>query len=79
MDVQSCAKTLQDVIDTHCKPVIINNDQGSKFTSEVFTNTILSNDIKLIMDGKERAIDNVFIERLWCKPIQTPNPILWLL
>lgn len=65
MDAQWCAETLQEAIDTHGKPTIINTDQGSQFTSEVFTNTVLSNDIKLSMDGKGRAIDNVFIERLW--------------
>ncbi len=44
---------------------IVNTDQGSQFTSEVFTNLVLSNHIELGMDGKGRAIDNVFIERLW--------------
>ena len=65
MDAQWCTETLQEAIDTHGKPTIINTDQGSQFTSEVFTSTVLSNDIKLSMDGKGRAIDNVFIERLW--------------
>ena len=65
MDAQWCTETLQEAIDTHGKPTIINTDQGSQFTSDVFTSTVLSNDIKLSMDGKGRAIDNVFIERLW--------------
>ncbi|HMB64327.1 MAG TPA: integrase core domain-containing protein [Eudoraea sp.] len=38
---------------------------ASQFTSEVFTHYVLSSHIKLAMDGKGRAIDNVFIERLW--------------
>ena len=65
MDTQWCKETLEEAIKDHGKPEIINTDQGSQFTSEVFTNLVLSNDIKLSMDGKGRAIDNVFIERLW--------------
>jgi putative transposase len=65
MDAQWCKETLEEAIAIHGKPEIINTDQGSQFTSEVFTSFVLSNDIKLSMDGKGRAIDNVFIERLW--------------
>lgn len=65
MDAQWCKETLEEAIAVHGKPEIINTDQGSQFTSEVFTDLVLSNDIKLSMDGKGRAIDNVFIERLW--------------
>ena len=39
--------------------------QGSQFTSEMFTSVLLSNDIAISMDGKGRAIDNIFVERLW--------------
>ncbi|MFV8363526.1 transposase, partial [Flavobacterium sp. ZT3P35] len=42
-----------------------NTDQGSQYTSEVHTNVLLNNEIKISMDGKGRAIDNIFIERLW--------------
>lgn len=65
MDAQWCKEVLQEAIDIHGKPEIINTDQGSQFTSEVFTQCVLSNNIRLSMDGKGRAIDNVFIERLW--------------
>tara|TARA_R110002051_G_scaffold232889_1_gene294546 strand:- start:5453 stop:6283 length:831 start_codon:yes stop_codon:yes gene_type:complete len=65
MDAQWCKETLEQAIAIHGRPEIINTDQGSQFTSEVFTHLVLSNDIKLSMDGKGRAIDNVFIERLW--------------
>jgi len=65
MDAQWCKETLEEAIRVHGKPEIINTDQGSQFTSELFTSLVLSNDIKLSMDGKGRAIDNVFIERLW--------------
>lgn len=65
MDADWCAEVLQEAIDMHGKPEIVNTDQGSQYTSEIFVTTVLSNNIKLSMDGKGRAIDNVFIERLW--------------
>ena len=65
MDAHWCKETVEEAIRLHGKPEIFNTDQGSQFTSEIFTNCVLSQDIKLSMDGKGRAIDNVFIERLW--------------
>ena len=65
MDAQWCKETLEEAIAVHGRPEIVNTDQGSQFTSGVFTHPVLSNDIRLSMDGKGRAIDNVFIERLW--------------
>jgi len=49
----------------HGKPEIINTDQGSQYTSEEFSCFVVSQGIKLSMDGKGRATDNAFIERLW--------------
>jgi putative transposase len=46
-------------------PRIFNTDQGSQFTSHEFTNALLKKGIKIGMDGKGRATDNAFIERLW--------------
>ena len=46
-------------------PGIFNTDQGSQFTSESFTGTLLQNGVRISMDGRGRALDNVFIERLW--------------
>lgn len=46
-------------------PEIINSDQGSQFTSNVFTERLLSKGIKISMDGRGRAFDNIFTERLW--------------
>ena len=62
MDATWCKEMLEEAIDQHGKPEIINTDQ---FTSKEFTSAVLSNDIKLSMDGRGRAIDNVFIERFW--------------
>ncbi len=46
-------------------PEVFNTDQGSQFTSEAFTGILLGNQIAISMDGRGRALDNVFIERLW--------------
>jgi len=42
-----------------------NTDQGSQFTSHDFTTLLLAHMIKISMDGRGRALDNIFIERLW--------------
>lgn len=46
-------------------PGIFNTDQGAQFTSEAFTQRLRSQGIQISMDGKGRALDNVFVERLW--------------
>ena len=56
---------IQDAIREHGKPEIINSDQGSQFTSKDYTEMLQKETIKISMDGKGRAIDNIFIERLW--------------
>ena len=62
-----CRETLQEAIEKHGKPEILNTDQGSQFTAYEFCDWVTHPDqgIKLSMDGKGRAIDNIFIERLW--------------
>lgn len=47
------------------KPEVFNTDQGAQFTSEAFTGVLLGHQIAISMDGRGRALDNVFIERLW--------------
>jgi putative transposase len=47
------------------KPAIWNSDQGSHFTSPQYTQRLLAADIQISMDGKGRALDNIFTERLW--------------
>jgi len=66
MTAKWCKEVLEAAIKQNGAPEIINTDQGSQFTSEVFTNYVTKDaEIKLSMDGKGRAIDNVFIERFW--------------
>lgn len=65
MDTQWCIDTVNEAIKRHGTPEIFNTDQGSQFTSDDFTNNIESHKIRVSMDGKGRATDNIFIERLW--------------
>lgn len=60
-----CIEALEEAIIQHGTPEIINSDQGSQFTSELFIEAVLSKEIKLSMDGKGRATDNIAIERFW--------------
>jgi putative transposase len=65
MTAEWCTELVNEAITIHGKPEIINSDQGSQFTSEVYVNLLKLNGIQISMDGKGRAIDNIFIERLW--------------
>lgn len=56
---------VQQAIAQHGKPEIVNSDQGSQFTCKKWVDFLEGRQIKISMDGKGRAIDNVFIERLW--------------
>ena len=64
LDSVFCVDALDEALKLGC-PEIFNTDQGSQFTGERHTSRLKSNEIKISMDGKGRAIDNVFIERLW--------------
>tara|TARA_B110000046_G_C12931883_1_gene371837 strand:- start:183 stop:1010 length:828 start_codon:yes stop_codon:yes gene_type:complete len=64
MEIDFCLSVLEDALKI-TKPNILNTDQGSQFTSNQWVNTVLSNDIKVSMDGKGRWADNIFIERFW--------------
>jgi putative transposase len=65
MTAEWCTGVLRETITKHGKPEIFNTDQGSQYTSEIHTKLLIDNGIKISMDGKRRAIDNIFIERLW--------------
>jgi len=47
------------------RPTIFNTDQGSQFTSQEFTGRLAAAGVQISMDGRGRALDNVFVERLW--------------
>ena len=65
MSMEWCREVLLDTLRTEGKPEIFNTDQGSQFTSPDFIQCLLNNDIEVSMDGKGRALDNVYIERFW--------------
>lgn len=60
-----CLKALNDALKNGQKPEIFNTDQGSQFTSKDFTEVLIKKEILVSMDGKGRALDNIFIERFW--------------
>jgi len=64
-DSTFCVDALEEALSTYGCPAIFNTDQGSQFTSEVFTDVLRSHDIFISLDGKGRWMDNAFIERLW--------------
>ena len=65
MDNHFCVECLEEAIERYGKPDIFNSDQGAQFTSKAFTDVLIKHDIKISMDGKGRALDNIFVERLW--------------
>ena len=65
MDVHFCLGAVEEALERHGKPEIMNTDQGSQFTSQAFTGLMKDNGIQISMDGKGAWRDNVFVERLW--------------
>lgn len=65
MSAQWCSEVVREAMEKYGKPEIFNTDQGSQFTSDEFTSLLSAKGIRISMDGKGRAIDNIFIERLW--------------
>jgi putative transposase len=64
MEVNFCVEALVKALEIG-QPMIFNTDQGSQFTSKAFTGILLERGIQVSMDGRGRALDNVFVERLW--------------
>jgi putative transposase len=60
-----CVDCLEDALRAHGRPEVFNTDQGSQFTSEAFTGVLKREGIAISMDGRGRALDNIFVERLW--------------
>ena len=60
-----CISALEEAIEKYGHPEIFNTDQGSQFTAKNFISVLVDYKIKISMDGKGRALDNVFIERFW--------------
>ena len=65
MEAAFCVDCLEDALREHGKPEVFNSDQGSQFTSVAFTDVLKREAIAISMDGRGRAYDNIFVERLW--------------
>jgi putative transposase len=65
MEAAFCVDCLEEALRAHGKPDIFNSDQGAQFTSEAFTGVLKREGIQISMDGRGRAYDNIFVERLW--------------
>ncbi len=65
MTAKWCAELVEEAVKNFGMPEIFNTDQGVQFTSEIFIQTLKKHQIQISMDGKGRALDNIFIERLW--------------
>lgn len=65
MKAEWCVTVFEEALDWYPTPDIFNTDQGSQFTSDGWIAALNDNGILISMDGKGRAIDNIFIERFW--------------
>lgn len=65
LDSGFCVDCLEQALQTYGSPEIFNSDQGCQFTSEAFTGALKAHGITISMDGRGRALDNIFVERLW--------------
>ena len=65
MEMVFCVDCLEGALRAHGKPELFNSDQGSQFTSKAFTGALEREGITISMDGRGRAFDNIFVERLW--------------
>lgn len=64
LDGYFCLAVLRQVLQ-QAKPEIFNTDQGAQFTAHDYTAYLEQAEVRISMDGRGRALDNVFIERLW--------------
>lgn len=64
LETSFCIEALEEALQRGC-PKIFNSDQGAQFTASEFTDRLHEREISISMDGRRRALDNVFIERLW--------------
>ena len=64
LDGRFCVETLDRALH-QAQPAVFNTDQGVQFTAQAFTQRLLTADIQISMDGRGRALDNIFVERLW--------------
>lgn len=64
-DAVFCVDALEEALRLYGTPETFNSDQGSQFTSQAFTDVLKDAEVRISMDGRGRAFDNIFVERLW--------------
>lgn len=64
LETDFCTSALQQALE-QATPEIFNTDQGVRFTSQAFIGILKERQIAISMDGRGRALDNIFVERLW--------------
>ena len=65
LDKENSVEVLEAAVAAHGAPEIINSDQGSQYTSQLWLDACAAHDIKVSMDGRGRCKDNIWIERFW--------------
>jgi putative transposase len=65
IDTAFCGAALEEAIAVWGTPSIFNTDQGSQFTATAFVEVLKSNGIEISMDGVNRCLGNIYVERLW--------------
>jgi len=65
LSTNACIDAMEDATSKYGKPEIINSDQGSQYTSELWIKAVKDLDIRISMTGKGRSNDNAYIERFW--------------
>ena len=65
LDTEFCLLAMEEALAGFGPPEICNTDQGSQFTSRLFTGCLEAAGVQVSMDGRGRWMDNIFIERLW--------------
>ena len=65
MEEHFCVSALESALRRYGEPEIFNTDQGSQYTGKSFTGALKEHGIRISMDGKGRAMDNIMVERLW--------------
>tara|TARA_Y100000031_G_C8189809_1_gene370834 strand:- start:104 stop:946 length:843 start_codon:yes stop_codon:yes gene_type:complete len=65
LDAEFCVEALEEAIEVYGVPAIFNTDQGCQYTSEAFVGVLKRHKIEVSMSAKGRALDNVYVERLW--------------
>lgn len=64
LDGHFCREVLNRAL-AQARPEIFNTDQGVQYTAQAFTGILKEAEVKISMDGRGRALDNIFVERLW--------------